>query len=146
MEIEPANTQSPRHRISSIVFGLVVGLAVAIGSYHWITDPIKRAERERQESIVLQGREHVLTLLDLDGLEFVDPLSPQRKVGKVYIYPAGSGWEVSGFYRRNENDRWHAFLLALDGNGGAELLRVRDTSPGIAGRAADEARLEVITD
>lgn len=144
METEPANTQSPRHRLGSVVFGVIVGLAVAAWSYQWITDPEKRAEREKQEAVVLASREHVSMLLGIDDPEFVDPLAPQRKVGKVYIYPADGGWEVSGYYRRDETDDWHAFLLALDDAGSVARLRVGD--PSLAARAAADARLEVVAD
>ncbi|MDX1508686.1 MAG: hypothetical protein R3358_10440 [Woeseiaceae bacterium] len=144
METEPANTQSPRHRLGSVVFGLVVGLAVAAWSYQWVTDPQKRAERELQENVVLQSRAHVASLLAIDGLEFVDPLAPDRSVGKVYIYPAAGGWEVSGYYRRDDSDAWHAYLISLDDAGSVTRLRVRDQA--VAMRAAADARLEVVTD
>ena len=51
--------------------------------------------------------------LAIESLDIVDPLSPQRKVGKVYIYPENPGWAVSGHYRRDEDDRWHAYLIRL---------------------------------
>ena len=146
METEPANTQTPRHRIGSIVFGLVVGLAVATWSYQWITDPSNRAERETQEAAVSQSRAHVETLLDIESLEFVDPLAPQRKVGKVYIYPTASGWEISGYYRRDDADGWHSYLLSMDAAGAVHSLRVSDPAQEVAARAAADARLEVLID
>ena len=146
METEPANTQNSRHRVGSVVFGIVVGLAVATWSYFWLIDPDKRAERETQEAVVTASRAHLASMLALEAPEFVDPLSPQRRVGKVYIYPTASGWEVSGYYRRDDNDKWHAYLMTLDNSAVVASLRVSDAAPAVQERAAVDTRLEVLSD
>ena len=61
-----------------------------------------------------------------DGLEIVDPLAPDRKVGKVYVYRDGEGWQVSGYYRRESADAWHPFLMSLDENHSMTSLKVQD--------------------
>ncbi len=73
--------------------------------------------------------------------EIVDPLAPSRKIGKSYVYRAGTGWEVSGFYRRDENDRWHAFLMSLDDARNVTHLKVQDNE--LLGRASEDPILEV---
>lgn len=132
------------HRTGSIVFGVVVGLAVAVWSYQWITDADRRTERVRQESAVLVARDLLASSLRLENLEIVDPVSPQRRVGKSYIYSAAAGWEVSGYYRRNEADDWHAYLLTLGPDNSLMHLKVQDSTDGIAELALSDPRLDVL--
>lgn len=82
------------HRIGRALFAAVVGLAVAVWSYQWVTDPSGREERAEQEQTVLAARENLATALQVDDLEIVDPLAPLRKVGKVYVFRVANGWEV----------------------------------------------------
>jgi len=124
-----------------MVFGAVVGLLVAWLAYQWITDSTRQEQRAEQERVVHAARNILVARLALDEPELVDPLEPQRKVGKVYIYPVEDGWEVSGFYRRNEDDRWHAWLMLLDPALGLQLLKVQD--PAVAGRAEMDALVEI---
>jgi len=137
------------HRIGRLVFGFAVGLLVAFLSYRWIADAGSRAERtaqaraERalQENVVLASRALLQTTLDIGELELVDPLAPDRVVGKAYVYPAGVGWEVSGFYRRDARDLWHPYLVTLDSSLQLEHLKISDTA--LLGRNA-AGRLEVL--
>ena len=130
------------HRIGRLVFAFGVGLLVAFLSYQWITNPAPRIERELQEAAVLAARQQLQEISGISGLEVVDPLATDRKVGKVYIYRAGDGWEVSGFYRRDEDDRWHPFLASLDDANAVVRLKVRDTA--LAGAASKDERLEIL--
>jgi hypothetical protein len=129
------------HRIGGLVFAFGVGLLVAFLSYQWITNPAPRLERQLQELTVLAAREQLRGIAGSDELEVVDPLAPDRKVGKVYVYRAGDGWEVSGFYRRDANDRWHPFLMSLDAENKMTHLRVRDAA---LAESAGDSRLEVL--
>lgn len=131
------------HRVGSIVFGLGVGLLVAAWSYQWIMAPDKRAQRVEEESVVVVSRSLLGERLGIEDLELVDPLAPNRKVGKVYIYPLARGWEVSGFYRRGEGDRWHAYLLTLSVDLGLTGLKVKDTDPRLAQIAASDSLFDV---
>jgi hypothetical protein len=126
-------------RRGGLLFGLGVGLLVAFLSYQWITNPAPRAERQLEEAVVLDARNHLIVQLGVR--ETVDPLAPNRKIGNSYVYRAGTGWEVSGFYRRDENDRWHAFLMSLDGARNVTLLKVQDNE--LAERASEDSILEV---
>ena len=101
------------HRVGRSVFGLVVGLAVAVFAYQWITDPAPRQQRQIEEQAVQASRELLVSAIGVDSIEIVDPLAPNRKVGKVYIYADEPGWAVSGYYRRDEDDRWHPYLLNM---------------------------------
>jgi len=116
------------HKVGQWVFGLTVGLLVAFGAYHWITDPAPRAERDLQERVVLAARDGLQMTLGLERPQFVDPLVPNRKVGKVYVYRADEGWEVSGYYRRDEDDQWHAYLIALNSTLLMTNLKVKDAA------------------
>ncbi len=130
------------HRIGRLVFAFGVGLLIAFLSYRWITNPAPRLERELQEATVLAAREQLQGIIDAGSIEVVDPLAPDRKVGKVYVYRAGDGWEVSGFYRRDENERWRPFLMSLNADNAMIQLKVRD--PALAAEAANNDRLEVL--
>ena len=132
------------HRIGSLIFALAVGLAVAWFAYDWVTDPLPRAERAREEAVVLAARDQLKTILDAGpALEIVDPLAPNRVAGKVYVYPVDTGWQVSGHYRRGEGLEWHPWLMSLDPEYAMISLAVRDEEPGLLRRAAEDPRLSV---
>ncbi len=111
------------HRVGRAVFALAAGLAVSLVAYRWITDPGPRAQRAAEERAVGAARVLVEEAVGAGPLEIVDPLAPDRKVGKVYVYAEGPGWAVSGYYRRDERDRWHPFLVLL--SPGLELREFR---------------------
>jgi hypothetical protein len=133
-----------RYRPGSIVFGIAVGLLVAFFSYRWATETGDSSTRMLEEQVVSRSRVLLQETLQISELETVDPLAPQRKVGKVYIYPAASGWEVSGFYRRDGKDPWHPYLMKLDGNAGLLNLKVQDSSTSVAQIAAANPALNVV--
>jgi hypothetical protein len=116
------------HQVGRWVFALGVGVLVAFLSYRWITNPAPRIERQLQEAVVLTAREQLKQATGIESPEIVDPLDPDRKVGKVYIYRSDTGWEVSGYYRRNEDDKWHPFLMSLDVAPAMTHLRVQDAA------------------
>lgn len=130
-------------RPGSIVFGLVVGLGIAVLSYEWISSPDRGAERREQERVVAESRSLLKETLAIEQLEIVDPLSPQRRVGKVYIYPQQAGWELSGYYRRDESDIWHPYLLSMEVDLSLESLRVKDKDPALERIAAEDKRLSI---
>ena len=129
------------HRIGRAVFATVVGLAVAVWSYQWITDTSGREERMQQEQSVMAAREQLVLATQLSGIEIVDPLAPQRKVGKVYVYRSENGWEVSGYYRRGEGDDWHPYLVQLAPDRSLQHIRVGDS--GLPEQVTANPKLEV---
>jgi hypothetical protein len=130
------------HKVGQWVFALTVGLLAAFAAYRWIIDPAPREERELQERVVLAARYELRATLGLQRYELVDPLAPDRKVGKAYVYRAGGGWEVSGYYRRDENDEWHAYLMTLSAMLSMTHLKVKDAA--FLGAARMDARLEAV--
>ena len=116
------------HRIGRLVFAFGVGILLAFASYKWITNPEPRLERQQQESAVMAAREQLEATIGVAGLEVVDPLAQNRKVGKSYVYRAGEGWEVSGYYRRGEDDLWHPYLMSLNSSRVMTHLKVQDDS------------------
>ena len=130
-------------KMGRIVFALAVGLLVATLSYRWITNPEGREQRAMQIEVVELSREHVRAVVGTRGLEIVDPVSPNRKVGKVYIYPDRDAWTVSGFYRRGEDDRWHPYLMGLNAELEMRSLKLQDNEPGLLERAAVDPLLEI---
>ena len=152
MAAEPADAQDHRNRLGNgmqqrkggIFFALGVGLLVAVLSYRWLVDPQPREERQRQESVVLESRGLLQGIIASGQLEIVDPLSPDHKVGKVYVYPAKTGWEVSGYYRRGDTDLWHPYLLSLDENLALVHLKISDQDQGLIERGDGDSSLEVV--
>lgn len=133
-----------RNRPGSIVFGVAVGLVVAVLSYRWITAPEQRVQRALEEDVVLEARALLAARLQLDTPDIVDALAPRRSVGKSYVYPADGGWELSGYYRRGNADDWHPWLMRLDSDRALLLLRVRDDHPDLVRAARLDPRLEVL--
>ncbi len=79
-----------------------------------------------------------------NAIEIVDAVSPASQVGKVYIYPTDEGWELSGHYRRDENDRWHPYLMALNGEAGLVSLAVQDGNDRLIGMSAQDPRFSAV--
>ena len=90
------------HRIMRVVFAFGIGLLASYCSYQWITDPDRAARRAVEEGVVREARLVLERYVGTESaLEISDPLNRVREAGKVYIYPAPYGWEVSGQYRRD---------------------------------------------
>jgi hypothetical protein len=101
-------------------------------------------QRAREEAVVISARDILKSYVRADTeIEIVDPLARNRVAGKVYIYPMENGWEVSGYYRRNESDRWHPFLMSLSENVELVSLSVRDADEKLAAAADDDPKLSV---
>ena len=130
------------HRTGRIVFSLGIGLIVAIFAYRWIMDTAPRAERQLQEMVVASSRDMLEETLGLGRLEIVDALASDRKVGKAYIYRTADGWELSGYYRRHENDLWHPYLMTLNSSEAMTHLKISD--PDLLDRATDDPALEIL--
>ena len=116
------------HRVGRSVFGLAVGLAVAVFAYQWITDPAPRQQRQIEEQAVQASRELLVSAVGVDSLEIIDPLAPNRKIGKVYVYADEPGWAVSGYYRRDEDDRWHPYLLKMTADLELQAFKAEDAA------------------
>ncbi len=129
------------HRIGRAVFAGVVGLAVAAYAYLWITDPSGRSERRLQENVVVASRVLLEESVGLTGLQVVDPMSPDRKVGKVYVFREGDGWSVSGYYRRDADDSWHPYLMNLSSDLNLQGLSIKDA--GLLELGAENPQLEI---
>jgi len=130
------------HRIGRLVFAFAVGLIVAVLSFKWITNPAPRAERALEEATVTVARQLLQETVASNALEFVDPLSPDREVGKSYVYRASIGWEVSGYYRRGAGDGWHPFLMGISSSNELVSLKVQDAA--MVEQAKDNPLLEVL--
>ncbi len=131
------------HRVGSVVFGVIVGIVAAAWSYQWITDPVKVAARQAEEHAVIRARELLAERLSIADLQVVDPLATDRKVGKVYIYPTDDGWDISGYYRRDDNDSWHAYLMSVSSSLQLRSLKVDDDDPALAALAESDPDVEM---
>ena len=130
------------HQVTRLVFALGIGIVVAVFAYRWIIDPAPRAERVMQETVVEAARNMLEQTLDIGTLEVVDPLAPDRKIGKTYVFPAAQGWQVSGYYRRDDIDLWHPYLMTLDDS--LQLTHLKVSDPVLFDRVNDKPLLEVL--
>lgn len=132
------------HGIFRWVFAFSVGLLVSWWSYQWVTNPDRAARRAVEEGVVREARQILRAYVSKDGeIAFSDPLERVRAAGKVYIYPRGAGWEISGHYQRAGERRWHPFLMSLESGGVLKSLAVQDNDEEIARRAAADDRFTV---
>jgi len=95
--------------------------------------------------VVLAAREILNSYVIPGGdLQRVDPLSPDRKIGKSYVWPVEGGWDVSGFYRRDDNDNWHPFLMSLDESIELRSLAVRDSNERLMGMSVQDQKFSAV--
>ena len=93
----------------------------------------------------MEARLHLVSYVLPGGeLQLVDPLAPDRKVGKTYIWPVDDGWEVSGFYRRSAQDPWHPFLMSLDASSALTSLAVKDSNERLIGMSAQDPNFSAV--
>ncbi len=132
------------HRIIRPVIAYSVGIVLALYVFERISDPEPALQRTREEAVVISAREILKSYVPVDGeIDIVDPLAPNRVAGKVYIYPTDDGWEVSGYYRRNESDRWHPFLISLNAKIDLVSLSVRDADENLGAAASVDPKFSV---
>ncbi len=132
------------HRIIRPVVAFSVGIVLALYAFERISDPEPARQRAREEAVVISAREILKSYVPADReIEIADPLATNRVAGKVYIYPTDDGWEVSGYYRRNESDRWHPFLMSLNANIDLVSLSVRDADENLGAAADDDPKFSV---
>ncbi len=133
------------HKVIRPLVAVAIGLVLALYSYQRITDPEPGLQRAREEAIVMVAREILQSYVSpRNAIEIVDAVSPASKVGKSYIYPTGEGWELSGHYRRDENDRWHPYLMALNEDAGLKSLAVQDGNDRLIGMSAQDPKFSAV--
>jgi hypothetical protein len=138
---------SVNHKVIRLVVALAIGVFLALFSYQRITDQEPGQERALEEAAVLAGREILQSFVAVGAeIEIVDPLAPSRVIGKVYIYPAQGGWQLSGYYRRkgrNSGDKWHPYLMSLDEGLALLQLSVKDKDEQLKASATSDPRFTV---
>jgi len=133
------------HRIARFTIAVGFGLALSLYAYQRVTDPEPAMQRATEEAVVLAARDILRHYIrPTPELRIVDPVSPDRKIGKSYIYPTYSGWEVSGHYRRDDTDHWHPFLMALNSDTTLATLSVKDSPHRFTAEAMEDPRFSAI--
>lgn len=145
MPVEPRNVPlSLTHKVARLALAFGIGLGLSFYAFQRATDPEPAMQRAKEEAAVLAARDLLRTYLDSSAeLEIVDPVSPNRKIGKSYIYPADAGWELSGHYRRSEADRWHPFLMTIDPRHDLVSLSVKDDPRNFSAGAMRDSKLTI---
>ena len=104
-----------KYTLGQIIFALTVGFLASTSVYFSSTSPDITIVREREEAVIQQSEKLFITILQMPNTtQIIHPLNPDRDVGKSYVYPLDGGWQISGFYRRNQNEEWRAWLINLD--------------------------------
>ena len=104
-----------KYTLGQIIFALTVGFLAATSVYFSSTSPDITIQRESEEAVIKQSEKLFMTILKMPNTtQIIHPLNPDRDVGKSYIYPLDGDWQISGFYRRNQNEEWRAWLINLD--------------------------------
>ncbi len=104
-----------KYTLGQIIFALTVGFLAATSVYFSSTSPDITIQRESEEAVIKQSEKLFMTILQMPNTtQIIHPLNPDRDVGKSYIYPLDGDWQISGFYRRNQNEEWRAWLINLD--------------------------------
>jgi len=134
-----------RHRYIQWIVAIAVGVVLSLLAFQRVTDPEPARQKLIEEGVVMEAR-LLLTSYVLPGgeLQLVDPLAPDRKIGKVYIWPLDDGWEVSGYYRRNAQDPWHPFLMNLDAESSLTSLAVKDSNERLIGMSAQDPNFSAV--
>jgi hypothetical protein len=133
------------HGIIRWVVALGIGVMLSLYAFERISDPEPTVQRAREETVVLGARQILQHYVAPRGpLEISDPLARNRDAGKVYVYPADGGWEVSGHYRRSARDPWHPFLMSLDQNIKLRSLSVNDNNRGMADLASTDSKFSAV--
>ena len=133
------------HKVVRPLIALAIGLVLALCTYQCATDPEPGLQRVREEGIVMVARDILQSYMSPgNAIEIVDAVSPASQVGKVYIYPTDEGWELSGHYRRDENDRWHPYLMALNGEAELVSLAVQDGNDRLIGMSAQDPKFSAV--
>jgi len=133
------------HRYTRWAVAFLAGLLISLYSFQRISDPEPRQQRAREEAAVQAARPILRGYVAPAGeLQLVDPLAPDRKVGKVYIYPVASGWEISGHYRRDSQDRWHPYLMQIGGDASLISLSVQDADPRLLDLSTRDPRFTAV--
>jgi hypothetical protein len=134
-----------RHRYLQWVVAITVGVVLSFVVFERTTDPEPARQKEIEEAVVFESRMLLISYVLPGGeLQVVDPLAPDRKVGKSYIGPEGDGWEVSGYYRRDVRDPWHPYLITLDASSALISLAVKDRNERLIGMSAQDPRFSAV--
>ena len=135
------------HRIVQWVVALAVGVFLALVAYQRATDPEPAAVKAFEEQLVTESRLHLTDIVLPGGtLQIVDPLAPDRLIGKTYVWPNEAGWQVSGHYRRDPGDTWHPYLMQFDANRNLLSVGLKDSDAALAQRAAEDKRIKITPD
>ncbi len=133
------------HRYLQWLVAITVGVVIWFVVFERATDPEPARQKAIEEAVVYEARLLLVSYVSPGGeLQVVDPLAPDRTVGKTYIWPNGDGWEVSGYYRRNAQDPWHPYLMTLDASTALSSLAVKDRNDRLIGMSAQDPKFSAV--
>ena len=134
-----------KHRYMQWVVAITVGVVLSLIAFERATDPEPTRQKAVEEAVVFESRMLLISYVLPGGeLQVVDSLAPDNKVGKSYIWPDGTGWEVSGYYRRDAQDPWHPYLMTLDASSDLLSLAVKDRNERLIGMSAQDPKFSAV--
>ena len=134
-----------KHQFLRIIIFLILFIAAITYTYRKVYEPISVNQREDEIQIIHITRSIIKSYIDISSdIEIIDPLNPNRKIGKSYIFPSDNGWEISGYYKKSGHDNWHPWLISLNSANELVSIAVKDDDSGINKKSIEDPFLLIV--
>lgn len=134
-----------KHKFLRIFIFLMLSIAALTYTYRNVYEPISVNQRGGEIQIIHITRSIIKSYIDISSdIKIIDPLNPNRKIGKSYIFPSDNGWEISGYYKKTDHDNWHPWLISLNSANELVSITVKDDSPRIKKKSIEDPFLLIV--
>ena len=134
-----------KHKFLKIIIFLILFIAALIYTYKNVYEPISVNQRGDEIQIIHITRSIIKSYIDISpDIEIIDPLNPNRKIGKSYIFPSDNGWEISGYYKKTDYDNWHPWLISLNSVNELVSITVKDDNLRINKKSIEDPFLLIV--
>tara|TARA_B100001105_G_scaffold50458_1_gene38034 strand:+ start:208 stop:618 length:411 start_codon:yes stop_codon:yes gene_type:complete len=134
-----------KHKFLKIIIFLILFIAALTYTYRNVYEPISVNQRGGEIQIIHITRSIIKSYIDISSdIKIIDPLNPNRKIGKSYIFPSDNGWEISGYYKKTDRDNWHPWLISLNSTNELVSIAVKDDSPRIKKKSIEDPFLSIV--
>jgi hypothetical protein len=134
-----------KHKFLRIIIFSILFIAVLTYTYRNVYEPISANQRDDEIQIIHITRSIIKNYIDISpDIEIIDPLNPNRKIGKSYIFPSDNGWEISGYYKKTDYDNWHPWLISLNSVNELVSIAVKDDNPRINKKSIEDPFLLIV--
>ena len=134
-----------KHKFLKIIIFLILFIAALTYTYRNVYEPISVNQRGDEIQIIHITRSIIKSYIDISpDIEIIDPLNPNRKIGKSYIFPSDNGWEISGYYKKTDYDNWHPWLISLNSVNELVSITVKDDNLRINKKSIEDPFLLIV--